>query len=95
MEIPLWLLISTGVYVFGNFIWSLKLYKRYKLFITEKQFFDEKTNQTKNLHDEYPEFKRYDNISFLRIFLGLIFFCWFKMIASILLASNLSILLKY
>lgn len=94
MEIPTWLLISFGIYCFGNFIWSLKLYKKYKIYITEKQFFNEKSNQIKNLHDEYPEFKRYDNISFLRIFLGLIFFFWLKMITSILISFNLCLMLK-
>jgi len=94
MVVPIWMLIFGGVYCFGNFIWSLKLYRRYKQFITEKQYFDEVTNQTRNLHDIYPEFKRYDNLTFLRVFLGLIFFFWFKMIASILIAISLSVQLK-
>ena len=94
MEFPSWLIGVFGTYIIFNFIWSVKLSKKYKKFIKEKPIFDEQTKQTVNLHDLYPEFKRYDSISFYRIFLGLVFFFWFKMIVSIFICLSLWMWLK-
>lgn len=39
-----------------------------------------------NIHDNYPEFRRYDKLSFIRIFLGLLFLFWIRF--SIIISLN-------
>lgn len=68
------------MYFIGNIIFSSYIYREYRKYIKYKPIFDDKTNQTINLHDLYPEFRRYDNLSYFRILFGLIFFFWFKII---------------
>jgi len=94
METQFWIIIAFAIYCTGNFIFSLCLYKKYRLYKNEKLIFDEKTNETKNLHDLYPEFRRYDDISFIRIFLGLVLFVWIKILIAVIIVLNLSLWLK-
>jgi hypothetical protein len=47
-----------------------------------------------NAHNQYPEFRRYDNFSFWRLFLGLIFLFWIRMIVILILAFGLWLTLK-
>lgn len=50
-----------------------------------KFYYDFQQNQPKSLnkHDKYPEFKRYDKFSFLRILFGFIFLFWIRILTVI------------
>lgn len=64
------------VYVIFNLAFSLKVYKKIKPFFEENK-----------IHDEYPEFRRYDSqkFSFWRLFLGGMIFAWIKLITGLIL----------
>lgn len=86
--------LCLSIYVLGNFYLASKMYVEYKKYVEVIPYFDESKQQIVNLHDLYPELKRQGKISFLRIFLGLIFLFWTKLISSIIIACNLCILMK-
>lgn len=48
-----------------------------------------------NLHDLYPEFRRYDKLSFIRLFLGYYFYFWVKIFLFVFMSGTLAFILKY
>lgn len=95
MFIPLWVIIALGVYIFGNFFFSLKIYKEYNKYITPLLRYDDKTGRIINLHDLYPDFHMTDKVSLHRIFLGLVFFVWWKLFFALMFTIGLSLFLRY
>jgi len=91
-------------YIFINLLISIKVYK------FQKKFYESlKTNtlpnnavniskdivyENINIHDNYPEFRRYDELSFLRIFFGMIFLFWVRFILFLLLNLIMFIAVK-
>ena len=73
-------------YVTLNFIISIIIYKRYKIFTSTKNAI---ANDLINLNEEYSEFKRYDNVSFIRIFSGMVLIFWIKALIITCIALNL------
>lgn len=83
-------------YITLNFYLSLKIYNFQKRFYERNIAIipnnDDELNNTNdfkyeniNIHDNYPEFRRYDNLSFSRIFLGMIFLIWIRVSLMIIL----------
>jgi len=83
-------------YITLNFYLSLKVYNFQKIFYDKKininPINDDESKSTNdfkyenvNIHDNYPEFRRYDNLSFSRIFLGMIFIIWIRLTFMIIL----------
>jgi hypothetical protein len=88
-----WKFILLFIYILINFLFALKIYRNYNKFIKDKFIVDPKTNREISFHELYPEFKKNDKVSFLRIFLGLIFFFWIKFISSLSFTFTLGVLL--
>jgi hypothetical protein len=86
-----WKFILLYIYIIINFLFGLKIYRNYQKFIKDKFIIDSKTNREISFHEFYPEFKKDGNVTFLRIFFGLIFFFWIKLITSLSLAFTLGV----
>lgn len=71
-------------YVISNLFLSIYIYFKTQKYI-HPYIKKNKGEKEKNLHDNYPEFNRinYKDLNFARIFLGLIFLVWFKLILAI------------
>ena len=69
-------------YIITNFILSIYIYYKCDKFF---QPYILKKKDPINLHENYPEFRRNEEkqINFSRIFIGLIFMVWIKLILSI------------
>lgn len=48
-----------------------------------------------DIHDLYPEFRRYDELTFIRLFLGFYFYFWIKIFLFVFMSGTLAFLLKY
>ena len=94
MEIPTWVLFIIGLYFLLNFIWSIYLYLEYLKYVNEKLVFDEKSQKCVNLHDLYPDFRRYDNITYFRFLFGVTFLFWIKLAISVGLIITLFLCLR-
>lgn len=79
----LWIYILTP-YITINTILAILIYRKYKIYVNPK-IIRNSNNEEYNLHDKYPEFKRYDNVSFIRIIFGLNFLVVWRVILSIIL----------
>jgi len=81
------------LYVLGNAFLSLIIYHHAMKFYNP--IIDKETKR--DLHDDYPEFKKSDGdkITYLRVFLGLLFLVWWKLISLISIASLVMITMKY
>jgi hypothetical protein len=92
----LWFFVS--FYIFINYFISKWIYKMqliyYKpVFVTDE---NDPNSKPRNLHDDYPAFKRYDKeSSFLRIFLGVNLFFWIRIILSVFIITLCWLSLKY
>lgn len=80
----------------------LNLFLSFKIYNFQKKFYESNitkinpnngTNVSKdieyeniNIHDNYPEFRRYDELSFYRIFIGMLFLFWIRF--SIIICLN-------
>lgn len=85
--------VLTSIYFLIPYV-LLNLFLSFKIYNFQKKFYESnKTNTLENngsntskdieyeninIHDNYPEFKRYDELSFFRIFIGMLFFCWIR-----------------
>lgn len=91
-------------YVLLNLFLSFKVYNFQKKFyehIKTNTPINNGTNLSKdieyeniNIHDNYPEFRRYDELSFLRIFLGMLFLFWIRFSLIIFLNFIMFIVVK-
>ena len=88
----IWIYISIP-YLFANIVLSVIIHRKYKKYVNPKLIKDT-NNELYNLHDKFPEFKRYDNISFLRIFIGMLFMVWIRLLGFFLIAIIYGINLK-
>ena len=70
------------LYIVLNFIFSINIYTNYRKFKRNKKVTDPATNKEIDVNELYPEFIRNDDIGFFRVFFGLVFFFWFKIIAA-------------
>lgn len=82
-----WFLVP---YLTFNFILALLLYNYGKKFFYAQ---DARTYQDDH-HNKYKEFRRYEDLSFWRIFFGLTFLFWVRIISTITLSMGLWICLK-
>jgi hypothetical protein len=83
------------IYVLINFVLSLYIYYNQKKFYVKKFIKKERlTPDLIDVHDEYPEFRKTDQLSYLRLFIGLNMFFWWKLIILILLTIMIIVSLK-
>jgi hypothetical protein len=66
-------------YLIFNLWFSYYVYNYSRKFYEPKIVPDNKQGSI-DIHDKYPEYKRYDQVSFLRIFFGLTFLVWIRLI---------------
>jgi hypothetical protein len=83
------------IYVLLNTYLSIRMYRHTRRYfqpinVTE----DDQSTKMINIHDKYFEFSRKDNISFLRLWLGLIFLFWIRIVGLLILAVSLYLILK-
>lgn len=85
---------------------SLNTILAYKVYTFQKKFYQIKSdalnNDSKddaeyekiNIHDTYPEFRRYDELSFFRIFIGIQFIFWIRSSLMIILSFTMFMCMK-
>jgi 1-acyl-sn-glycerol-3-phosphate acyltransferase len=83
------------LYVLLNFYLSLKIYKKTRRYFQPIEVVntDSKTNMI-NIHDKYSEFSRKDNISFIRLFVGMTLLFWTRLIIILTLALSYYTILR-
>ncbi len=91
------LYIFLGIYVFLNFLFSIYVYNKSKLFYQPAFIIhgDGLEKRKESLHEKYREFKKNDTLSFLRIFIGINLIFWVKFILLVLTCISLIIALRY
>lgn len=80
-------------YIVFNIICSYLLYKRQNKFFVPKYITD-KSGRTINIHESYPEWKQYKEISYFRYLFGFTFFVWIRLFTFIFLLFCLWAILK-
>ena len=82
------------VYIFFNFLLSLYVYNKSKKFYDPKSVYDENENCKVDWHHKYRDFRKSDEFSWLRIFIGLNLFFWIKVFLLISTAIVMMLFLK-
>jgi hypothetical protein len=88
----IWLLLFIALYIIINYKWSESIYNNSLKFYQEKDLND--GHPIKDIHERYSVFKRYDKLSFWRIFAGMTLLFWWRMALGIVLTIFYGILLK-
>ena len=80
-------------YFLINLLIAIWVKRKFSIFKREKLIYD-KNGILVNIHDEYSEFKRHDELSFFRLLIGLNIFLWIKTGIFLILIFSYGLLLK-
>jgi hypothetical protein len=88
----IWLGICLIAYLIINYKWSKSIYNSSIKYYQDKEVND--NNPVKNLHERYSVFRRYDKLSFWKIFFGMCLMFWWRMALAIGVSALYGLLLK-